>query len=165
VLLLVFIAATLLASACQTNNSKSEANKKPTAKTSHGNLTLDQIGEIQPGLGNIMSSMGRRLTIAYYAAKASNWDLANYQLEELEEDAEIGEVTRPKRKEALKSFLEGPYTNLKKAAKSKDFNLFQAAFDKTVSGCNGCHASQNVSFIKYVLPKTEPEIPSIAPAQ
>ncbi len=43
--------------------------------TMHGNLTLGNLAEIQPGLGTVMIEYGTRFYIMYYATKDDNWDL------------------------------------------------------------------------------------------
>ena len=139
-LLIVFLLA-----ACQ-------AAEKPVAKTDQGTLTLDQIAKTLPGFGVIMHRIGLRYTTAYYAAQAGNWDLVDYELEEMGEEFETGMITRPKRKQPTQAFLDGPFAKLEKAAKTKKFSDFKTAFDKTVKACNGCHASDDKSFIQYKLP-------------
>jgi hypothetical protein len=57
-----------------------------------------------------MIEYGYRYTTAYYAAKAGNWGLAEYQLKEMREIQEVGETTRPARAGALKGF-ETAFTN------------------------------------------------------
>src|SRR3972149_2675745 len=86
-LLIVFLLA-----ACQ-------AAEKPVAQTDQGTLTLDQIAKTLPGFGVIMHRIGLRYTTAYYAAQAGNWDLVDYELEEMAEEFETGMITRPKRKQ------------------------------------------------------------------
>ncbi|MCZ7626382.1 MAG: hypothetical protein M5R38_11860 [Candidatus Methylomirabilis sp.] len=56
------------------------ADEEPiVGRTKHGELTLDQIAELQPGLGQLMPLMSERYWICYYAAKGGNWALAAYQ--------------------------------------------------------------------------------------
>ena len=127
------------------------------------NFTDDKIkvlGDIQPGLGVIMQEIGRRFTAIFYAARAGNWDLANYELKELREAQEVAEITRPKRKDALISFEEsflGSDTDptegtLQDAINKKNFIAFNKSFKSAVNGCNGCYQSTGFSFIKYRLP-------------
>ena len=56
---------------------------------------LKTLAEIQPGLGTVMIEYGNRYSIAYYAAKGGNWDLAAYQIKEMREIQEVGETTGP----------------------------------------------------------------------
>ncbi len=138
--------------------------KTPTKlKTEGGTITLQQLADVQPGAGRIMPLLGQRMTIAYYASKAGKWELADYELKELGEDAEVIEKTRPDHKKDIGHFVDGSsFKQLKSDTKSKDFTAFQTSFDKTVQACNSCHKSSGVSFIQYKLPKTQPEIPYIS---
>src|SRR3989304_9556875 len=117
-LLIVFVLA-----ACQ-------AAEKPTAKTEGGTVTLDRMGKALPGFGVIMHRIGLRYTTAYYAAQAGNWDLVDYEFEELTEEFEAGMITRPQRKQPAQAFLDGPFAKLEKAAKTRKFSDFKTAFDK-----------------------------------
>ena len=127
---------------------------------------LKILGDIQPGLGVIMQEIGRRFTAIFYAARGGNWDLASYQLKELREAQEVGEITRPKRKDALIAFEEnflGSAENpsegtLQDAINKKNFLAFNKSFKLAIGGCNGCHQSTGFSFIKYRLPKSS-ELP------
>ena len=64
-------------------------------RTKHGELTLDQIAELQPGLGQLMPLMSERYWICYYAAKGGNWALAAYQLNGLRSLFKKANTTRP----------------------------------------------------------------------
>ena len=116
------------------------------------------LAEIQPGLGTVMIEYSMRFTNIYYAAKGGNWDLADYELKEALEIQEVGETTRPKRAEALKTF-EGKYLDpLGKAITAKDVKAFDAAFKDAQDGCNACHKDQGFPYIRYELPKA-PQAP------
>jgi hypothetical protein len=127
--------------------------------TSHGNITLAQIAEIQPGLGTVMMEYANRFWSMYYAANDGNWDLAAYQMKEALEIQEVGETTRPSRALALKAFETSFLVPLTNTINAKDFSAFQTAYNNTVAGCNGCHEANGFPFIKYVLPTTPPNIP------
>jgi hypothetical protein len=43
---------------------------------------LEELAEIQPGLGTVMIEYGNRYTNMYHAAKGGDWKLAAYQLKE-----------------------------------------------------------------------------------
>ena len=60
---------------------------QPVARTRNGEITLDQLGEIQPGLARIMMEVSERYWILYYAAKAGNWKLAAHESGELKRRA------------------------------------------------------------------------------
>ncbi len=130
-----------------------------TLKTSHGNLTLGQIAELQPGLGTVMIEYGQRYYEIYYAAKAGNWDLAKYQLTEAREIQEVGETTRPGRAPLLKAFESAYLDPLDKAIDAKDWNQFETAYNNGIEGCNNCHVATGFPFIKFALPPSQPGLP------
>jgi iron uptake system EfeUOB component EfeO/EfeM len=117
---------------------------------------------VNPGLGTIMIEYSQRFSKAWYAAQAQNWDLAKYQIVEMREIQETGEVDRPNFANSLKAFEAGFLDPLEKAADNKNMNDFSAAYDKAILGCNSCHAGQknaefsNFKFIKIQKPKNPP---------
>jgi len=126
------------------------------------NLTLGQIADMQPGLGTVMIEYGHRFYIGYYAAKAGNWDLADYQLKEQLEIQEVGELTRPGHKAELKAFEDTYLIPIQKAIKAKDWNAFSASYAAATEGCNNCHEGAGFGFIKYRLPTSAPaSVPSV----
>lgn len=114
---------------------------------------LDAIASIQPGLGTVMTEYGNRFTDVYFAAKGGNWGLAQYQLKEMIEIQEVGEITRPGRADALKSFEDAYLKPLGETIENKDFAAFESSFKETIAGCNGCHAGTDHAFVKYILPQ------------
>ena len=129
-------------------------NKVPTKHNS--NLTLQNIADIQPGLGTIMVEFGHRFYVAYYAAKAENWGLAGYQLHELIEAIEVAEITRPKYKVKLKAFEDHFIKPLQENIKSKSSKKFSKNYTSTIDACNTCHIDMGHPYIQYKLPSSAP---------
>jgi hypothetical protein len=123
-------------------------------------LTLQQLSEIQPGLGTVMIEYGHRMAAMWFGEQAGNWDMAKYQLLEMREIQEVGETTRPARAAALKSY-EGSFLDpLEKAIEAKDKAQFETAYNAAIQGCNSCHGSQTsgdfpqgFTYIKVQVPK------------
>src|SRR5207245_3554471 len=61
------------------------------ATTKHGALTVDESAAMQPGMARLMDELSRRYWTLFYAAKARNWELANYMAKEAQK------VLRPPR--------------------------------------------------------------------
>ena len=120
-------------------------------------LTLEQIAQIQPGLGTLMIEFGHRFYVAYYAAKANNWELADYEIHELIEAQEVAEATRPKYTEELKAFEHGALAKLQKTIKAKDWKQFEVKYAETTKACNACHTKNGHPYIQYKLPKVAPK--------
>ena len=124
-------------------------------------LTLQQLSDIQPGLGTVMIEYGHRMSAMWFAEQAGNWDLAQYQLIEMREIQEVGETTRPARAAALKSYESSFLDPLEKAIEAKDKAQFETAYNAAIQGCNSCHGSQtspdfpqSFKFIKVKVPST-----------
>ena len=122
-------------------------------------LTLQQLSDIQPGLGTIMIEYSHRMSAMWFAEQADNWDFADYQLIEMREIQEVGETTRPARAAPLKSFESSFLDPLEEQIKAKDKAKFESAYNAAIQGCNSCHGSQTSAdwtqgfkFIKVQVP-------------
>src|SRR6266542_2482640 len=114
---------------------------------------------IQPGLGTVMIEYSNRFTNIYYAAQVHNWGMAAYQLKEMVEIQEVGETTRPARKDALVGFEQGALVPLANDIVNQDLTAFNRDFTTAVAFCNACHAATGFSYIVYQLP-AKPKIPA-----
>lgn len=122
-------------------------------------LTLEQLSAIQPGLGTVMVEYNTRFNNLWFAAQKGNWRMVRYQIKEMREIQEVAETTRPKRAPMLKAFESGYLDPLDEARKSNKLSNFKAAYNKTIAGCNGCHAAsdspedKSFEYIKVTRPK------------
>ena len=133
------------------------ADEDPVIRTRHGELTLGQLAEIQPGMGRLMDEYGRRFWTLYYAAKAGNWDLARYMLKEMFKLGRIVRVTRPKYTEALEEF-EGRYlVPLGKTLETRDWAEFEALYKGAIAASDEYHERFSKGFIRFRLPDHPPE--------
>ena len=102
-------------------------------------LSLDELSSIQPGLGTVMVEYAHRMSIIWFAGEASNWNLAHYQMIEMLEIQETGEITRPARAPALKSFESSFLDPLDAAITANDMVQFESSYKAAIQGCNACH--------------------------
>ncbi len=119
---------------------------------------VNTLASIQPGLGTVMHEMAYRFTNTYWAANGGNWGLAQYQLKELLEAQEIGEITRPQHAPMLKANEQTYLAPLAKAIEKQDIQQFNHRFSEAVNGCNACHTALGYGFIQFKpskLPKQE----------
>jgi cytochrome c553 len=116
---------------------------------------------IQPGLGTVMIEYGNRWERLWYAAKAGNWDMAKYQLDEALEIQEVGETTRPNRAPMLKAFEDNYLSTVDQAIAAKDAKAFEDAFNKATDGCSACHKASTAAnwksyqFVKIQVPTAD----------
>jgi hypothetical protein len=107
-------------------------------------------------LANIMAIIQLRHIKVWFAGKAKNWDLLNYEAQKLENDfiaAALFYRTLPVDNVAL---VAKPLRGLMEAAKKKDYSLHAKAFDELTAGCNSCHVAGQVAYIHIQVPKSSP---------
>ena len=117
--------------------------------------------ESMPGLGEYMTTIQLHAGKLWFAAKASNWELAQYELDELKETMEAAkglnaEKNGVKISSVLDSVLQTQVAELDKSIKSKSPAEFQKSYDETLSACNGCHTEAGYKFIHIVRPSAPP---------
>ncbi len=135
------------------------------AKTPHGEMTIDQLAEIQPGMAATMKVVGERFTQTYYAAKGGNWKLAAYQLNQLRAAFRTAKVTRPKFAEDLEAFDKEYLAPIFKAIHDKEWGQFEASFRRGEAGSDMYHDKRGVSYIRYRLPDGAPSNLHLGPPE
>jgi cytochrome c553 len=111
---------------------------------------------IQPGLGTVMQEYGYRYALAWYAAEAGNWGMAQYQVKEATEIQEVGEITRPGKAELLKNFEHTYLDPVIEAIKAQDKGAFESAYKAAIDGCNACHQGTGHPYVRYQMPPSVP---------
>lgn len=124
--------------------------------TGKGELSIEDIAMIQPGLARIMPEIGQRTWKLYYAAKAGNWPLAKFQYKEVVGLMELGAITRPKHEEALNQFMAEEWKAVGEAVDRKDFAAFESAFHKAIEAANAYHELKEKPYLVWKLPDTPP---------
>ena len=116
-----------------------------------------------PGLGEIMSATQMRHLKLGLAADARNWDLAAYEVDELEEGFADAVRFHPEHKAAprpltqmIPDFTAGPVGALREAIEMKSASAFTSAYDALTRGCNGCHVEAGFAFNVVVPPTGNP---------
>src|SRR5215467_1398130 len=117
--------------------------------------------ESAPGLGEYMTTIQLHAAKLWLAAKVSNWELAQYELDELKETMEAAkglnaEKNGIKISSVLDSVLQTQIAELDKSVKSKSPANFQKSYDETLSACNGCHTEAGFKFIHIIRPSVPP---------
>jgi hypothetical protein len=124
--------------------------------TKHGELTLDQIAELQPGLNQLMLQVSDRYWILYYAAQGGNWALADYQLRSLQSLWKKMITTRPKYKGMLDDYGKKILAPLDQHIKSQDFATFDKVYREGIVYANKFHVASDHGEIVWKLPPNPP---------
>jgi hypothetical protein len=117
--------------------------------------------ELAPGLGEYMSTIQLHSGKLWFAAKAANWELAEYELDELKETMEAAkglnvEKNSVKISGVLDSVLQTQVAQLAESIKRKSETEFLKSYDETLGACNGCHTEAGYKFIHIVRPSAPP---------
>lgn len=142
----------LLFSSCQSSGKK-------TAKLEQKVDSLQMVvaHQYKPGFGEFMGYIQVHHAKLWYAGKNENWDLAQFELDEIMETVEniqTYEQDRPESKEI--SMIKAPLDNVQVAIKAKNPALFKQHFITLTNTCNSCHRITNFSFNKIKIPDTPP---------
>jgi hypothetical protein len=110
-----------------------------------------------PGLVEYMMMVQSHHAKLWLAGNARNWDLADYQADELKELLEDIAKRVPDYKgvpvgNMIEAVTMPPIGDVESAIKNRDSAKFMAAFDHLTAACNSCHEAANRSFIVIQRP-------------
>ena len=114
-----------------------------------------------PGLVEFMMTVQSHHSKLWLSGNARNWELADYQVDELKEVLEDVAKRVPDYKgtpvgKMIEAATMPPISDIERAIKNRDGAQFTAAFDKLTAACNACHEAANRSFIVVQRPATSP---------
>jgi len=127
--------------------ARAQPAEKPTAPAAEA----DAGG---PGLGEIMTLQQLRHIKLWFAGRAGNWPLADYELGELNEGFE--DVSKLLGGDIIDKNVGAAMKDLQKIVDGKNAAGFAAAYDRLSAGCNSCHHSLDHAFIAIQRPAVLP---------
>ncbi len=124
------------------------------------------------GYGTVMADVARRFELLGRAAAAGRFELADYELGEIEEQFQqaLPRALPPKEghPEVLpgieRTFLLTNVADLRRALRTRDRSQAGAAFERAATACNACHQASGHRFIEVPL-GTGRSIPNTDPVQ
>ena len=132
------------------------AHNPLVGRTKHGELTLDQLAELQPGLGTLMRDVSDRYWILYYAAQGGNWSLAAYQLRGLRSLWKKMSLTRPKYTAMLADYATKIFDPLDQQISGRNFAEFERIYREGIDLANKLHVATKHGEIVWKLPAQPP---------
>ena len=110
-----------------------------------------------PGLVEVMLTTQSHHAKLWYAGNARNWELADYQIDELKEGLEDAAKQIPDYKgvpvgSMIENLMMPPIAEVEGAIKTQDRAKFVAAYDKLTAACNACHQGSKRGFIVIQRP-------------
>jgi hypothetical protein len=105
-----------------------------------------------PGLEQLMNVILMEHNKLWFAAKARNWPLADYQLGEIKEVmGDIQDLIPVFKNLPLADMLDAVITkeivDLEKSIEAKDYKAFVSGYDRLTKACNACHQGTENGFI------------------
>lgn len=137
------------------------ACRQPSPTPSNASSTASEA--YAPGLGEIMTLQQMRHTKLWLAGEAGNWDLAAYEIKELQEGFDDVVKFHPTHedspvapKDAIPRMVTVPLSDLAGVVEKKDAAMFGQTYDALTKACNDCHQATNFGFNVVQRPAMNP---------
>lgn len=128
----------------------------PVGRTKHAELTLDDIAELQPGMGEYMIALAHRYHVMYYAVKDGNYELGRLQLGGIRKILRSASKTRPKYRAALETFAREYVDRIEKAMLARSWEDFEKAVHASIMAGDDSHKEWGYGYVRYRIPETPP---------
>ena len=132
-------------------------------KFKKGELTIDQIAELQPGLARLMPEVSDAYWYAFYAAKGGNWGLARYYVKKVGTLFRLCAIARPKHKANLDAYQAHTLDPLLKTIEAKDLAGFERTYQAGIDEANRYHVVTGHPEIVWRLPPEAPRHLDLGP--
>lgn len=111
----------------------------------------------KPGFGEFMSSVQVHHEKLYFAAKAGNWALADFEMHEIGEAMDDLRTYCTDRPETAKlDMITPPLDSVSAAINRSDSTAFFRHFTYLTMTCNNCHQATDHGFNRIVIPTRPP---------
>lgn len=148
---LSILACIILLASC--SNTATEKNAAILNKDSLNNL----MQKYSPGLGEIMGGIQTHHAKLWYAGINNNWQLAQYEIDELKERFEQARTVETERPEVKMIPIMYPsIDSINNAIIHKNSDEFKSGFQLLTATCNSCHAANNFEFNIITIPTSPP---------
>jgi hypothetical protein len=134
----------------QTQTPAPAAAAKPAAPATHAKAYV-------PGLEQFMNVILIEHNKLWFAGRARNWPLAEYELGEIKEVmGDVQDLVPVFKNLPLADMLDAvivkEIADLEKAIAAKDFKKFAAGYDRLNAACNACHQGTENGFVVIKRP-------------
>ena len=133
--------------------------------TGRTELTLDQLGMMQPGVARLMLEVSARFSRGYHAAQAKNIQLARFQLGEGTKLLRQCATVQPRFADSIKSFLEDHVAVLRSDLEESDWSGFEEHWKAMTSAVNEAHTIFDHGFIVWKVSDVPPSDIVLAPLE
>ena len=110
-----------------------------------------------PGLGEFMLSIQMHHAKIWFAGKNGNWDLANFEIDEIRETiGSINKYCTDRPEISSLPMIDQPLDSLKLAITKKNIEAFKSSFILLTNTCNNCHKVTKHGFNVIKIPDIPP---------
>lgn len=109
-----------------------------------------------PGLGDIMTAAQFRHIKLWFAAENKNWDLARYELQQINRNLEEAVVLYRGIPVDYVAATTDPIVAIGDAIRAQDIAQFTKGFNALTAACNACHKAIGRDFIVIQAPTAQP---------
>jgi hypothetical protein len=128
-------------------------------------ISMPTTEQYVPRLGDIMSAVQSRHIKLWFAGKAGNWELAAYELRQLEAGLMEAATLYTGIPATNVTTMTKPAQSIADAIEAKDSRRFAKAVGEFTGGCNACHRSIGRGFIIMRVPTESPFSDQVFPPQ
>jgi hypothetical protein len=118
-----------------------------------------------PRLGDLMSAIQLRHMKLWFAGKALNWELAAYELRQLDAGLMEAATLYPGIPVSNVTTMAKPAQSISDAIEARDGRRFAKAVGELTAGCNACHQSMGRGFMVMRVPTEQPFSNQVFPPQ
>ena len=111
----------------------------------------------KPGFGEFMGNIQIHHAKLWFAGINQNWDLANFENDEIKESFDDLKKYETEREETkMIPMIDIPLDSVNSAIKRKDLKSFKNDFVELTKTCNACHLANHFEFNRIKIPETPP---------
>jgi hypothetical protein len=111
----------------------------------------------KPGFGDFMGSIQTHHAKLWFAGQNENWDLADFEIHELEEAIEdIQEYHAGRKETELIGMIIPALDSVEDAIEKKDPDAFKRNYNLLTNTCNTCHHKSDHGFVVIKIPEGLP---------
>jgi hypothetical protein len=111
----------------------------------------------KPGLGEFMSSIQIHHAKLWFAGRAGNWQLSDFETKEIRESIEdIQNYCSDRPEVSSIVMINAPLDSIEQAIDNKDPTAFNRSFNLLTTTCNNCHRVTKHEFNNIQIPATPP---------
>lgn len=144
--LIFSLTALLVISSCSNNTKELEARIDALEKNAY-----------RPGLGEFMTNIQIHHAKLWFAGDRKNWDLADFEIKEIEETLDdIRKFASDRKESHLAAMLSPAIDSIHTSIQQKSPDMFKASFNSLTNKCNTCHQIANFKFNVVKIPDAAP---------